>query len=116
MSLSLEVRTLDGQRMPATAAPSDTVLALKQRLASQRSADGWCEEMNLSWQGKFLQDDLTLGASGLRDGDFVVATGLRPVVIAPPVEPDLEFADERYAVEERPQSELPSVCEMRRDE
>lgn len=55
--------------------PEDSVAALKTRIATQR--DGWsADQMNVILQGAFLQDPKTMAECGLKDGDFVVITGM----------------------------------------
>ena len=97
-TLSVEVRTLDRQAMRVTAEPSETVGALKQRLAQMRAADHWSSSMNLILEGKFLDDGDTLQSCGLQDGAFVVATGVTPRPLPnAPCEPDLDWADDRIS-------------------
>uniref|UniRef100_A0A7S0P5H2 Ubiquitin-like domain-containing protein n=1 Tax=Calcidiscus leptoporus TaxID=127549 RepID=A0A7S0P5H2_9EUKA len=81
--LQLEIRTLPkggeaaGERI-TLAVPSDTLVgALKQRVCSQRTSERWdAANMNLILQGRFLAEERTLAECGLRDGDFLVATGM----------------------------------------
>ena len=61
----------------------DTVAALKGRLASQRE-DWSSEQMNVILQGKFLQDPQTMAECELKNGDFVVITGMVARQIEPP--------------------------------
>ena len=103
-----------------TELPADmTVAALKARLATARASDGWSAELNLINQGRFLDDDATLEGSGLRDGDFLVATGCVPHVL-PPMPPDempaSEPDDDRVQYIEMPGAmpELPPGDPMRR--
>ena len=86
--LALEVRTKPGEEPTRLdAAPELTVAGLKAELATRHTAAGWqADAMNLIVQGKFLDDSATLSECGLRDGDFLVATGMVPQVLPPPAE------------------------------
>ena len=90
--LELEIRTKPGEPpFMASAFADQTVSELKQHIAKQKA--GWCASgMNLVMQGRFLDNDAALGASGLKSGDFLVLTGMVPVVIEPPdtAPPDIE--------------------------
>ena len=90
--LELEIRTKPGEPpFIARAYADQTVANLKQNIAEQHG--GWSSSgMNLIMQGRFLDDDAPLGASGLKSGDFLVLTGMVPVVIdRPDVDPpDME--------------------------
>lgn len=84
--LALEVRTKPGEA-PTLAAlpPTATIAELKAELAERRAADGWkADAMNLILQGRFLDDDATLEACGIRSGNStLVVTGMVPRVLPP---------------------------------
>lgn len=121
--IAIEVRTKPGEAPTRlTELPADmTVAALKARLATARASDGWTADLNLINQGRFLDDDdATLEGCGLRDGDFLVATGCVPHVL-PPMPPDEMPASEpdddrvQYTVEmPGAMPELPPGDPMRR--
>ncbi len=82
MPCRIEVRTPPcggvQETLAVAAEPTDTVAALKKRLASMREADGWSAgEMNLILQGRFLDDAQTIVESGIGEGAFLVVTGVR---------------------------------------
>ena len=65
----------DQETLRLEVSPEDSVAALKIRIATQR--DGWsANQMNIILQGAFLQDSKTMAECGLKDGDFVVITGM----------------------------------------
>ena len=65
----------DQETLRLEVSPEDSVAALKIRIATQR--DGWsANQMNIILQGAFLQDSKTVAECGLKDGDFVVITGM----------------------------------------
>ena len=65
----------DQETLRLEVSPEDSVAALKIRIATQR--DGWsANQMNIILQGAFLQDSKTVAECGLKDGDFVVITGV----------------------------------------
>ena len=65
----------DQETLRLEVSPEDSVAALKTRIATQRH--GWCaDQMNVILQGAFLQDPKTMAECGLKDGDFVVITGM----------------------------------------
>ena len=89
-ALLVQIRTKPGEpTFEVEAQAGETVLTLKRRIAEMRSGDGWAAEMNLIRQGQFLLDDLQLGESGVQTGDFLVATGVTPMVITPPTETEV---------------------------
>ena len=65
----------DQETLRLEVSPEDSVVALKTRIATQRH--GWsADQMNVILQGAFLQDPKTMAECGLKDGDFVVITGM----------------------------------------
>jgi hypothetical protein len=83
--LNVEVRTLKRESLMLSAGAEATVLSLKQQLVTLRQADGWASDcMELILQGRYLDDATTVRSIGLKDGDFLVVTGMVPVVIQPP--------------------------------
>ena len=65
----------DQETLRLEVSPEDSVAALKIRIATQRH--GWsADQMNVILQGAFLQDPKTMAECGLKDGDFVVITGM----------------------------------------
>ena len=92
--MEVEVRTLPHENTPAFAFSTEAdelVSDLKRRLA-ERHQEWAAEGMNLAFEGRMLADDAQLRAYGIRSGDFVVLTGMRPRQLrdddsAPPAQP-----------------------------
>ena len=83
--ITLEVRVPPPQqeRLEVQVSPDETVAGLKACIAAER--EGWSAEMNVILQGRFLHGELTLAECGLKDGAFVVVTGVVVRTVDPPV-------------------------------
>jgi len=83
--ITLEVRVPppNQESLKVQVAPDETVAGLKECIAAQR--EGWSAEMNVILQGKFLDGELAVSECGLKDGAFVVVTGLVARKVDPPV-------------------------------
>jgi molybdopterin converting factor small subunit len=92
----------------------DTVAALKGRLASQRE-DWSSEQMNVILQGKFLQDPQTMAECELKNGDFVVITGMVARDFRRPAQEEAELRREGEGEEGTPFFAPPAVVNLPTD-
>ena len=83
MKLEVRVPPPKQETFGVEAAADETVKTLKARIAGLR--EGWTPELNVILQGRHLASEKTLSECGLKDGDFVVITGMTAVQIEPPV-------------------------------
>ena len=92
----------------------DTVATLKGRLASQRE-DWSSEQMNVILQGKFLQDPQTMAECELKNGDFVVITGMVARDFRRPAQEEAELRREGEGEEGTPFFAPPAVVNLPTD-
>jgi len=69
--MKIGVQTLKGQKHQLEVAESDTVLAVKQRIASELGL-GDASEQKLIYLGKILSNDATIAQTGIKPGEMVV--------------------------------------------
>jgi len=75
--MKIQARPLKGEAFDVDVDPSETVEALKAKVATMRP-DVATGALKLVFSGKVLQDSATLGDSGLKEGDFLVVMAAKP--------------------------------------
>lgn len=75
--MKIQARPLKGEAFDVDVEPSETVEALKAKVAAMRP-DVATGVLKLVFSGKVLQDSATLGDSGLKEGDFLVVMAAKP--------------------------------------